>query len=54
MSLRDELMKMANYLIELNLFNDKIKAYFEYCNKYDYLPNVDELSKEVYKILKKN
>ena len=54
MDIRNQLLKMANHLIEANLFNDRLAQYFEYCNQYDYLPSIDVIEKEVVKILKKN
>lgn len=54
MDIRNELMTMANYLIEVDLFNDRLMEYFEYCNQYDYLPNIEVIEKEVLEILKKN
>ena len=54
MDIRNQLLKMANELIKADLFNDRLMQYFEYCNRYDYLPSIDVIEKEVYEILKKN
>lgn len=54
MDIRNQLLKMANELIKADLFNDRLMEYFEYCNQYDYLPNIEVIEKEVLEILKKN